>query len=433
MASSIHILDNKGQPLITRTYRGDVSFNVSKVFVKNALDADEINVTPVFEEEGHTVVWIRHNNVFLVTVSKLNCMPALHITFMRRMVDVLQGYFTNVTEESVRDNFVIIYELLDEMCDFGYPQYTEAKILQSYITQEGLKLTLFDDDQLDVKALPSAVTGANGVSQVRPLGIKHRKNEVFLDVVETVNLLVGQDGETLHSEIVGCLKMKVHLSGMPEVKLGLNDKLLFEAMGKRAKGKTVDLDDIKFHQCVKLNRFESDRTITFVPPEGDFELMAYRLNYKVRPLIHVEVQVVRHGTSRVEMHLKAKATFKKSSAATNVEISIPVPVDADTPSAKANSGSVNYQPEREALVWQLKQFPGGREFMCKCMYTLPSVRTSDPVAMSRQPIAVKFEVPYFTVSGFQVRYLKVTERSGYETNPWVRYVTQSGEYQIRTS
>lgn len=33
-------------------------------------------------------------------------------------------------EESIRDNFVIIYELLDEMMDFGYPQTTESKILQ---------------------------------------------------------------------------------------------------------------------------------------------------------------------------------------------------------------------------------------------------------------------------------------------------------------
>lgn len=36
-------------------------------------------------------------------------------------------------EESIRDNFVVIYELLDEMMDFGYPQTTESKILQEYV------------------------------------------------------------------------------------------------------------------------------------------------------------------------------------------------------------------------------------------------------------------------------------------------------------
>ena len=49
------------------------------------------------------------------------------------------------------------------------------------------------------------------------------------------------------------------------------------------------------------------------------------------------------------------------------------------------------------------------------------------------PINIKFEIPYFTVSGFQVRYLKIIDKSGYKASPWVRYLTQNGEYQIRTS
>ena len=42
-------------------------------------------------------------------------------------------YFKELEEESIRDNFVIIYELLDEMMDFGYPQTTESKILQEWV------------------------------------------------------------------------------------------------------------------------------------------------------------------------------------------------------------------------------------------------------------------------------------------------------------
>jgi len=74
---------------------------------------------------------------------------------------------------------------------------------------------------------------------------------------------------------------------MPELKLGLNDKLLFEATGRRtggrgvSKGKAVEMEDIKFHQCVRLARFENDRTISFIPPDGEFELMSYRLNTQV--------------------------------------------------------------------------------------------------------------------------------------------------------
>ena len=49
----------------------------------------------------------------------------------------------------------------------------------------------------------------------------------------------------------------------------------------------------------------------------------------------------------------------------------------------------------------------------------------------RPPVKVQFEFPYFTVSGIQVRYLKIIEKSGYQAMPWVRYITNSGDYQIR--
>lgn len=47
------------------------------------------------------------------------------------------------------------------------------------------------------------------------------------------------------------------------------------------KSKTVELEDVKFHQCVRLSRFENDRTISFIPPDGESELMSYRLNTTV--------------------------------------------------------------------------------------------------------------------------------------------------------
>jgi AP-1 complex subunit mu len=41
-------------------------------------------------------------------------------------------------EESLRDNFVIVYELLDEVMDYGYPQFTEAKILSEWVKRQQL-------------------------------------------------------------------------------------------------------------------------------------------------------------------------------------------------------------------------------------------------------------------------------------------------------
>lgn len=44
-------------------------------------------------------------------------------------------------------------------------------------------------------------------------------------------------------------------SGMPECKLGLNDRVLLEAQGRATKGKAIDLDDTKFHQYVVQSSF----------------------------------------------------------------------------------------------------------------------------------------------------------------------------------
>ena len=44
---------------------------------------------------------------------------------------------------------------------------------------------------------------------------------------------MSANGSVLRSEIVGAVKMRVYLSGMPELRLGLNDKVLFESTGSK--------------------------------------------------------------------------------------------------------------------------------------------------------------------------------------------------------
>ena len=285
----------KGKVLINRNYRGDIENTVIDKFIGLVMDREEDGtLTPLLQTEECTFAFIRRNNLYVVATTKKNSNIAMVFVLLHKVCQVrnstiavlnllhmmltknlnfqvMEDYFKDVEEESIRDNFVIIYELLDELVDFGYPQTTDGKILQEYITQEGHKLEMAPKP-------PPAVT--NAVSW-RSDGVKYRKNEVFLDVIESVNLLAGASGNVLRSEIVGCIKMRVYLSGMPELRLGLNDKVLFESTG-RGKSKSVELEDVKFHQCVRLSRFDNDRTISFIPPDGEFELMSYRLNTHVR-------------------------------------------------------------------------------------------------------------------------------------------------------
>ena len=47
------------------------------------------------------------------------------------------GYMSKVNEETVKNNFVVIYELLDEVLDYGYPQQVEVSALKGIVTQQG--------------------------------------------------------------------------------------------------------------------------------------------------------------------------------------------------------------------------------------------------------------------------------------------------------
>ncbi|KAJ6323669.1 hypothetical protein OIU76_011039 [Salix suchowensis] len=430
-ASALFLLDIKGRVLVWRDYRGDVSAVQAERFFTKLIEkeGDPQSQDPVVYDNGVSYMYIQHSNVYLMTASRQNCNAASLLSFLHRVVDVFKHYFEELEEESLRDNFVVVYELLDEMMDFGYPQYTEAKILSEFIKTDAYRMETSQRP-------PMAVT--NAVSW-RSEGINYKKNEVFLDVVESVNILVNSNGQVIRSDVVGALKMRTYLSGMPECKLGLNDRVLLEAQGRATKGKAIDLEDIKFHQCVRLAKFENDRTISFIPPDGAFDLMTYRLSTQVKPLIWVEAQVEMHSRSRVEMMVKARSQFKERRYEALSLISLQQMLRL---SCRWQSmlpilifghqwGSASYAPENDALLWKIKSFPGGKEYMLRAEFSLPSITAEEATPERKAPIRVKFEIPYFTVSGIQVRYLKIIEKSGYHALPWVRYITMAGEYELR--
>jgi AP-2 complex subunit mu-1 len=90
--------------------------------------------------------------------------------------------------------------------------------------------------------------------------------------------------------------------------------------------KGIQIDDIKFHQCVRLGRFDRDRSITFIPPDGVFEVMSYRVSqninlpFKITPVI-LEYQ----EDQRIEYSIKVRSIFEQSNFANNVVIKIPCP------------------------------------------------------------------------------------------------------------
>lgn len=368
------------------------------------------------------------------------------LLFLHRLVEVLTGYLKELAEESIRDNFVVVYELLDEVMDYGFPQTTETRILKEYITQKNRIFQLISATGIKppgIGASPKPPVAVTNAVSWRSEGIKYSKNEAFLDVIESVNMLCSPSGQVLKSEILGRVAMKSYLSGMPELRLGLNDRVIFDHVSNTGAAspaplgnkKPIEMEDVKFHQCVRLSRFESDRTISFIPPDGEFELMSYRLNTNVKPLIWVDCKINKHENSRIEIVARLRAQFKPRSTANDVQIIIPVPEDADSPKIKlagAVFSKAKWKPELSAIVWKMKHLGGGKELVLQAELGLPAVSGDENQA--KRPIQVKFSIPYFTTSGIQVRYLKIVEsKLLYQSWPWVRYITQSGDYAIRVN
>eukprot|EP00070_Physeter_catodon_P037029 XP_028343923.1 uncharacterized protein LOC112062892 [Physeter catodon] len=351
----------------------------------------------------------------------------------------------SVTEMFIRKNFVLLHELLDEAVDGGYPQLLDLTALKQFIflgssrgvgSQVGSQLPAWAADLLgtgsgagssqpvaggaafgrsgtgpfgslslrrggdrSMGALQDVLQSRRITSQItsacawRPPGIKYRSNEVFVDVLECVNVLISQNGVVLRADVNGQVIINCKLSGMPECKFGLNDKFVgagegtnynssgnaalenssaatmrrhthtqqqtrpssLSASAKQVSGQTADhaavvgsagssgtgrgqkndahqqqhtepkrpggvvLDDCRFHQCVRLAKYDSERVVTFIPPDGVFQLMSYRvtegvsLPFKIFPLLQ------ERSETRMECMVLLKALFPKNLTATNVE------------------------------------------------------------------------------------------------------------------
>ncbi|KAK3738110.1 hypothetical protein QZH41_013841 [Actinostola sp. cb2023] len=388
MIGGLFIYNHKGEVLISRVYRDDIG--------RNAVDAFRVNI---IHARGQ-----------------------------------IRSPVTNIARTS-------FFHIRQEIADYGYPQKTDTAILKTFITQQGVK-TQTREEQAQIT---SQVTGQIGW---RREGIKYRRNELFLDVLESVNLLMSPQGQVLSAHVSGRVVMKSFLSGMPECKFGMNDKLVVEKQSsksassessmdslgsKKNTSKTgIAIDDCTFHQCVKLSKFETERSISFIPPDGEFELMRYRttkdisLPFRVIPLVR-EV-----GRSRMEVKVVLKSNFKPSILGQKIEVRIPTPPTTAGVQVVCLKGKAKYKSSENAIVWKIKRMGGMKESQISAEIEL--MPTKDSKKWARPPISLNFEVP-FACSGLKVRYLKVFEPklnySDHDTIKWVRYISRSGLYETR--
>ncbi|KAI6713941.1 hypothetical protein JHW43_003491 [Diplocarpon mali] len=393
--------------------------------------------SPILTLGSTTFSHVKHENIYLVAITKSNANAALVFEFLYRLIALGRGYFGKFDEEAVKNNFVLVYELLDEILDFGYPQNTETDTLKMYITTEGVKSERTMEDSAKI------TMQATGALSWRKADVKYRKNEAFVDVIEDVNLLMSATGTVLRADVSGQIVMRAYLTGTPECKFGLNDRLLLDgdslsslesgnrqgSKATKAAAGSVTLEDCQFHQCVKLGKFDTDRIISFIPPDGEFELMRYRATENVNLPFKVHAIVNEVGKTKVEYSIAIRANYGSKLFATNVVVRVPTPLNTTKITERCTQGKAKYEPSENNIVWKIPRFTGQNEFVLSAEATLTSM--TNQKAWSRPPLSLDFSLLMFTSSGLLVRYLKVFEKSNYSSVKWVRYMTRAGSYEIR--
>lgn len=450
MISQFFVLSQRGDNIVFRDYRGDVPKGSTEIFfrkVKFWKEDGEEEAPPVFNVDGVNYFHVKIVGLLFVATTRANVSPSLLLELLQRIARVIKDYLGILSEESLRKNFVLVYELLDEVIDFGYVQTTSTELLKSYIFNEPIVV-----DAARMPALGPASLFMQGSKRMPGTAVTksvvanepggRKREEIFVDIIEKISVTFSSSGYILTSEIDGTIQMKSYLTGNPEIKLALNEDVTIGRGGSSAYGYSsstgsgsVILDDCNFHESVHLDNFDLDRTLSLVPPDGEFPVMNYRMTQEFKPPFRVNALIEEAGTLKAEVILKVRAEFSSSVTANTIVVQMPVPTYTSRVSFELEPGAVgqttDFKEANKRLEWSLKKIVGGAEHTLRAKLTF-SQESHGNITKEAGPVSMNFTIPMFNTSRLQVKYLQIAKKSKtYNPYRWVRYVTQANSYVAR--
>ncbi|CAI8585820.1 unnamed protein product [Vicia faba] len=339
MISQFFVLSQRGDNIVFRDYRGEVPKGSSEIFfrkVKFWEDGELQEAPPVFNVDGVNYFHVKVVGLLFVATTRVNISPSFVFELLQRIARVIKDYLGILNEDSLRKNFVLVYELLDEVIDFGYVQTTSTELLKSYIFNEPLVI-----DAARLSPLGPAAIFSQGTKRMPGIAVTksvvatepggRRREEIFVDIIEKISITFSSSGYILTSEIDGTIQMKSYLTGNPEIRLALNEDLSIgrdqgPVSGYRSSsGGAVVLDDCNFHESVRLDSFDTNRTLSLIPPDGEFPVMNYRMTQAFKPPFRINALIEEAGSLKAEVLLKLSAEFASSITANTIKVQMPLP------------------------------------------------------------------------------------------------------------
>uniref|UniRef100_A0A915ERA2 MHD domain-containing protein n=1 Tax=Ditylenchus dipsaci TaxID=166011 RepID=A0A915ERA2_9BILA len=188
----------------------------------------------------------------------------------------------------------------------------------------------------------------------------------------------------------------LYLSGMPECKFGINDKLTIEGKGRggtedpsKASRASVAIDDCQFHQCVKLTKFDTEHAISFIPPDGEYELMRYRTTKDIQLPFRVIPLVRESSRNKMEVKVVVKSNFKPSLLAQKIEN--PTPPNTSGVQLICMKGKAKYKAGENAIVWKIKRMGGMKESQISAEIDLLSTGAAEKKKWNRPPVSMNLK------------------------------------------
>ncbi|XP_047945012.1 AP-3 complex subunit mu-like isoform X1 [Salvia hispanica] len=415
MMQCIFLLSDSGEVLLEKQLTGHrVDRAICDWFWDHILTQGEsLKLVPVIASPTHYLFQVVREGITFLACTQVEMPPLMAIEFLCRVADVLLNYLDGLNEDVIKDNFVIVYELLDEMIDNGFPLTTEPNILREMIAPPNI-----------VSKVLSVVTGStSNVSNTLPgatascvpwrkTDLKHATNEVYVDLVEEMDATINRDGNLVKCEIYGEVEVNSNLSGLPDLTLLFANPSIF--------------NDVRFHPCVRLRPWEANQILSFVPPDGQFTLMSYRVKKLKSTPIYVKPQFTSDsGTCRVSVLVGIRNDPGKS--IDNIAVQFKLPPCVKSSDLSSNYGSVNVLADK-TCSWTIGRMPKDKAPSMSGTLVLET-------GMDRLHVFPTFQVG-FRIMGVALSGLKIDKLD--LKNPLsrphkgFRALTRGGEFQVRS-
>lgn len=221
--------------------------------------------------------------------------PLLVLEFLHRVAYALEEFLGSpLLASKIQANYDVVAQILSETADAGVVIQGEANALRDVVeTGPGTLQNLLGNIKLSGSApalgsasssqfaglqrptVQPALSSQGSAVPWRRSNVRHTSNELYVDIVETLSVILAPSGRPLSAFAYGSIAFTSKVSGVPDLLLTLSTGGKGGGMGNRGDQLRQVMERAVFHPCVRLNKWKADGVLSFVPPDGRFALCGY--------------------------------------------------------------------------------------------------------------------------------------------------------------